>query len=207
MNDRNDATPRTSGPPDDPRGEEELTTAELAEGSETHDEAPARSSLSREPVDQARPPSSAVPAGGAVERIRDDGDPESVRTRAAATTGVADGMRTAHEETPAAATAAPSAGDTSGAGDGPQALFSEDTSARYRLQWDEVQASFVDEPRSAVQQADSLVAQLMKELAQTFADERAGLESQWDRGADVSTEDLRIALQRYRSFFDRLLSL
>ena len=66
---------------------------------------------------------------------------------------------------------------------------------------------FVDEPRQAVQQADSLVAGAMKRLAEMFAAERAKLEGQWDRGDDVSTEDLRLALRRYRSFFGRLLSV
>ena len=59
----------------------------------------------------------------------------------------------------------------------------------------------------AVEQTDSLVAGAMKRLAETFAEERARLESQWDRGDNVSTEDLRVALQRYRSFFGRLLSM
>jgi hypothetical protein len=75
-----------------------------------------------------------------------------------------------------------------------------------RERWTTVQGGFVDEPRRAVEDADALVAQTMKRLAEMFADERAKLESQWDRGDQVSTEELRIALQRYRSFFDRLLS-
>jgi hypothetical protein len=58
-----------------------------------------------------------------------------------------------------------------------------------------------------VEQADELVASAMKRLAEVFASERSALEGQWDRGDDVSTEDLRIALQRYRAFFDRLLSI
>jgi len=69
------------------------------------------------------------------------------------------------------------------------------------------QTAFVDEPRSAVEQADGLVAAAMKRLAEVFAEERSRLEQQWDRGDNVSTEDLRIALQRYRSFFQRLLSI
>ncbi|HZQ35191.1 MAG TPA: hypothetical protein VFD32_04610 [Dehalococcoidia bacterium] len=75
-----------------------------------------------------------------------------------------------------------------------------------RRRWTDVQASFVDEPRQAVKQADGLVAEVMKQLAETFAQERSHLEQQWDRGGDVSTEDLRVALRRYRSFFERLLS-
>jgi hypothetical protein len=76
-----------------------------------------------------------------------------------------------------------------------------------RSRWDSIQTSFVDEPRRAVEQADSLVADTMQRLAQLFADERSKLESQWSRGDNVSTEDLRVGLQRYRSFFDRLLSI
>lgn len=76
-----------------------------------------------------------------------------------------------------------------------------------RSRWDSIQAGFVDEPRRAVEDADALVATAMKRLAETFASERSELEKQWDRGDDVSTEDLRLALQRYRAFFGRLLSL
>ncbi len=72
--------------------------------------------------------------------------------------------------------------------------------------WREIQVSFVDEPRESVAQADALVAELMQRLASSFADERGRLEQQWEGGEDVSTEDLRVALTRYRSFFDRLLS-
>jgi len=87
-----------------------------------------------------------------------------------------------------------------------RALFSEADAAALQERWQEVQAAFVDEPRRAVEDADSLVAELMQRLAETFASERSALEAQWDRSGDVSTEDLRVALQRYRSFFDRLLA-
>ncbi len=86
-------------------------------------------------------------------------------------------------------------------------LFSQEEAKDFRTRWDAIQAGFVDEPRQAVQQADSLVAGAMKRLAEMFAAERAKLEGQWDRGDDVSTEDLRLALRRYRSFFGRLLSV
>lgn len=86
-------------------------------------------------------------------------------------------------------------------------LFTGDDTQAFRSRWESIQTGFVDDPRIAVERADGLVAELMKRLAQTFAEERAGLESQWDRGDDVSTEDLRVAMQRYRSFFERLLSL
>ena len=86
-------------------------------------------------------------------------------------------------------------------------LLNQEHTKTFRDRWSDVQTGFVDEPRHAVEQADNLVAQLMQQLAQTFAAEREKLEGQWNRGQDVSTEDLRLALQRYRSFFDRLLSL
>ena len=86
-------------------------------------------------------------------------------------------------------------------------LFAENDATDLHRQWTDVQAGFVDEPRQAVKQADGLVADVMKRLAESFASERANLEHQWDRGDDVTTEDLRVALQRYRSFFDRLLAV
>jgi hypothetical protein len=85
-------------------------------------------------------------------------------------------------------------------------LMPESDADGYRSRWQELQASFVDEPQRVVEQADELVAELMQRLAQSFADERKNLEEQWGRGDDVSTEDLRVALTRYRSFFERLLS-
>jgi len=86
-------------------------------------------------------------------------------------------------------------------------LFSESEMADFRSQWSKVQTGFVDKPRQTVAEADKLVAAVMQRLAEGFANERSGLEKQWDRSDNVSTEDLRIALQRYRSFFDRLLKL
>ena len=86
-------------------------------------------------------------------------------------------------------------------------LLQEREAADFRAQWDQIQTGFVDEPRKAVEDADALVAAAMKRLAEVFASERSQLEGQWDRGDNVSTEDLRLALQRYRSFFGRLLSI
>jgi hypothetical protein len=93
------------------------------------------------------------------------------------------------------------------AGDESTHLFPNEELQGLRTRWKEIQTGFVDEPRKAVEQADGLVASAMKRLAEVFADERAGLEKQWDRGDTVSTEDLRVALQRYRTFFERLLSV
>ncbi len=86
-------------------------------------------------------------------------------------------------------------------------LFETGEADSMRARWMSIQTEFVDEPQRSVEQADELVASAMKRLAEIFANERETLEQNWDRGGDVSTEDLRIALQRYRSFFDRLLSV
>jgi hypothetical protein len=86
-------------------------------------------------------------------------------------------------------------------------LLPAEQSDRFEQRWHEIQASFVDEPRQAVEQADTLVAELMQELASGFSETRSRLEAQWDNeGDNASTEDLRVALTRYRSFFNRLLT-
>jgi len=87
------------------------------------------------------------------------------------------------------------------------ALFGERDSAELRQRWSDVQAGFVDEPRRSVEHADALVADVLKRLTDSFTSEAASLERQWDRGDGVTTEDLRVTLQRYRSFFDRLLTI
>lgn len=135
--------------------EEELTTADLAQGPRRVEDRP-------EPG-EPKPMASERAAGGNVQAIREE-----------------------HDSTP---------------------LFPNDELEGLRTRWKEVQTNFVDEPRKAVEQADGLVASAMKRLAEVFAQERSKLEGQWDRGDDVSTEDLRLALQRYRSFFQRLLSV
>jgi hypothetical protein len=85
-------------------------------------------------------------------------------------------------------------------------LLADDEGAELGRRWEAIQVTFVDDPRRAVEDADGLVANVMQQLADGFARERETLEGQWSRGEDVSTEDLRVALQRYRSFFQRLLS-
>ncbi|MFD5504874.1 hypothetical protein ACFWJS_35125 [Streptomyces sp. NPDC127061] len=76
----------------------------------------------------------------------------------------------------------------------------------FRARWQKIQGEFVDDPQNAVNAADQLVAETMQALATTFSEHKRGLEGQWQRGEEVATEDLRIALQRYRSFFNRLLT-
>jgi hypothetical protein len=104
------------------------------------------------------------------------------------------------ETAPASTGAATSASDAGGS------LLPADMDATFQQRWKEIQTRFVDQPREAVEDADSLVANLMQQLAEGFAKERERLEAQWGRGEDISTEDLRIALQRYRTVFQRLLS-
>jgi hypothetical protein len=101
----------------------------------------------------------------------------------------------------------PSTADrTDGARAGEVALLGSADEERFRQRWGDAQARFVDDPQEAVRSADGLVAELMQSLAQGFSEHKARLESQWQRGGDPDTEELRQALQRYRSFFDRLLS-
>ena len=122
-----------------------------------------------------------------------------VTTAALADAGERPALKTALEVRPTAATAA--------ANEQATPLFTPDEAKEFRVRWDTIQGGFVDEPRHAVEQADNLVAGSMKRLAEIFAEERAKLEGQWDRQESASTEDLRLALRRYRSFFGRVLSV
>ena len=165
------------------------------------------------------PPGSA-PRGGAPVGVAPGGgqpaQPQAAATAQPATPGghpEAPPAPAGHEHGGGAApgTAAGTAGEghstsaTDGASGGMPLLSSGDTDA-FERRWQDIQVGFVDEPRNCVQEADGLVAEVMKRLAEGFAEERRSLEGQWDRGDQVSTEDLRVALQRYRSFFNRLLS-
>ena len=87
-----------------------------------------------------------------------------------------------------------------------EALFADDELTGFRSRWDGIQSGFVDEPRQAVEQADALVADVVDRLTAGFSDARSRLEEQWAKGEDASTEDLRVVLTRYRSFFERLLA-
>ncbi len=127
--------------------------------------------------------------------------PETVSTAelaSAANRGLTNGEEVRQGETQPPPTTAPENA-------GP--LLPENYTQECRTRWDTIQAGFVDEPRAAVQMADELVAEAIQKLAESFAGERNRLEQQWGRGDNVSTEDLRVALQKYRSFFRRLLSV
>ncbi|MFE1173300.1 hypothetical protein [Streptomyces sp. NPDC058773] len=102
------------------------------------------------------------------------------------------------------ATAAPAGADTVEEEAPP--LLSAENADGFRSRWQEIQGGFVDDPREAVQSADALVAEVMQSLAATFSDHKQALEEQWNRGEQVDTEGLRMALRHYRSFFKRLLA-
>ena len=141
-----------------------------------------------------------------VEDVRRTGTPEQTTdtARDAMPTGTA-ASRAAMG--PGGAGSQPSSMSTDGkrAGAGTPLVPSEQAEG-YRSRWEEIQTGFVDEPRQAVERADHLVAEVIKRVAEVFADERGKLEGQWSTGNQVDTEQLRLALQRYRSFFERLLS-
>ncbi len=145
----------------------------------------------------------ALAAAGEVTPLKDGLDLRAQDLEPRRTEGGAGGPSAAGGDGVARAAAAPASAHEEQAAP----LFSPEEAKELRARWDAIQGAFVDEPRQAVEQADSLVAGAMKRLAEMFADERATLEGQWDRGDDVSTEDLRLALRRYRSFFGRLLSV
>ena len=86
-------------------------------------------------------------------------------------------------------------------------LFAGEEGNRFRGRWESIQVGFVDEPRRAVEEAEHLVGEMMKRLQETLAEERTVFERRWQRGEDVSTENLRQGLRRYRAFFDRLLTV
>lgn len=169
----------------------ELSTADLAGGT-TPRETDASVAM-RDPNLDARDPD--------VRAAEADGTDASFRPRdeAMASPPPSTQPRTSQLANPAATDGA--------ATDAAPSLFPSGEAEAFRTRWVEAQTGFVDEPRKAVEQADGLVAEMMQRLAQVFADERARLEEQWSRGDDIGTEDLRQALRRYRTFFDRLLSV
>jgi hypothetical protein len=91
--------------------------------------------------------------------------------------------------------------------EGLEPLFEDEAARKFRSRWQVIQGKFVDDPRDSVKQADDLVADIIKSVTMSFADRRIGLEKQWNSGENISTEDMRVALKRYRSFFERLLTL
>lgn len=136
---------------------------------------------------QSRQPAAAEPSS----------EPTSERSQMATAPSTAD-------TEPSRARAEASSTDTGQAED--SSLFADDPSG-LRSRWDDVQAAFVDDPKECVQKADGLVSEVVEQLTKGFSEARSRLEAQWARGEDASTEDLRLALKRYREFFQRLLSV
>ena len=174
------------------RREHPLSTADLAAGTTT------------------RPTNQDESTDGDMQRGAQDRAP-AWEPRTAATTDAARPITEPPMAMPGATEPSASARSTANRDENAQAdaspLFPAGEATSFRTRWSEAQTSFVDEPRHAVEQADGLVAEMMQRLATVFADERSKLEQQWSQGDDVSTEDLRVSLRRYRSFFDRLLSV
>ncbi|MET9887993.1 hypothetical protein ABZZ20_33660 [Streptomyces sp. NPDC006430] len=171
-----------------------LTTEELAhlrDGSRDEDSAPAY------PGDAA--PVSDAPTGASSDTTDSatTADSDTMRGTAAESTGPPQGAASATDGSPTSpdATAAEE-----------QPLMPESEAADFRDQWSRIQGDFVDDPKESVRAADALVAAVMQHLASTFASHKEELEKQWSGGGEAATEDLRLALQRYRSFFNRLLS-
>jgi hypothetical protein len=173
---------------DETRDEPKLTTAEIANPATPRLQYQNRGSTTTEVMDQ--PPEVEVNRG---ERNRVEANRNEETRCETAATGTVEGTRYLVQ-------------DQKLRNDQPGQLFPENELNEFRARWDKAQIRFVDEPRDAVEQADGLVATVVKRIAEQFAAERAELERQWDRGDNVSTEDLRQALRRYHSFFDRLLA-
>ena len=164
------------------RDSDAVVTDEPVDGDTASARGPSRESV----ADDAAP---APGAAAAATSTTSDRDADSTDTTARDTTGTA---------------STGAAGGSSADEEPPSELIPDSDGLQRR--WEEIQVRFVDEPRGAVEDADALVATVMQRLAEGFAQEREQLEAQWGRGEDISTEDLRLALQRYRSFFRRLLS-
>jgi len=189
-------TDNTSRTLTDDSGQRELHTEDLVASGRTEPVAD-RSSTPAASVPAASTPSTTASTGdvsddprrGASEEVDRDAGRESDRAGSSGTPAGTSSAGNVSEQT-SEETGTPLVGDVDG----------------YRRRWEAVQTGFVDEPRRAVENADALVAEVITELATSFAQERGDLEGQWSKGDQVSTEDLRVSLRRYRSFFDRLLS-
>jgi len=164
----------------------------------THDEQSETAATSRE--DAA--PAPRHESGEAME-------PSTARTDPSADAPPAQGEPVSADDQPSTARTEPSQMETGPSSEPSTArsLFADNDLSGLRSRWDDVQAAFVDNPKECVQKADTLVAEVVEQLTTGFSEARTRLEAQWARGESVSTEDLRIALKRYRDFFERLLSV
>jgi hypothetical protein len=182
-----------------------LTTADLAASGESADRATGQQA--RAPLAERREQGIEPPDVAQRDRERREVERQDTVQPGAAQREVGQPTRGGGTVAPGGGVTAQMAEQGQGASQGASPLFAAGDAQRFREQWNEVQTGFVDDPRRAVEQADHTVAEVMKRLAEVFAEERAKLEQQWSKGDNVSTEDLRVTLQRYRSFFTRLLSV
>jgi hypothetical protein len=213
---RSDVTARDDHTDAADRTGDEVARDDLAAEDRARDNDVARDDLAAEdraPDDLARDDLAGEPAltGGRSPDLATDVEPGEEPQPLRQDSGRHEATATGTDPDLASITAAPAAQAAADAGTADTAtkaghLLAADDAEAFRARWTDVQHGFVDAPRQAVEQADGLVAELMQHLAKTFADERGRLEGQWDQGDDVSTEDLRTAFQRYRLFFDRLLT-
>jgi hypothetical protein len=172
------------------RTDETLSTRDLA-------------SPAQEPAAEAEPTGQDA-RGAEAERAADDAGGAEPR-RAADAAGGAEPRR-APEDADMAREDGGEPVETAASVDEAGSLLPEGEEGDFLRRWEEIQTRFVDDPRQAVEDADTLVASVMQRIAEGFAQARDGLEGQWSAGGDVGTEELRVALQRYRLFFRRLLS-
>ncbi|MEU0370910.1 hypothetical protein ABZ070_11715 [Streptomyces sp. NPDC006283] len=171
-------------------GEEKLSTEDIART----DREPARPA---EPAAPAAPMAPSAPAAKEPMPPQDEEMTQAPMEEPPERVGEPPGPVATHEQPQEAAPAGE---------EEPVSLLDSGAAEGLRSRWSDIQQGFVDDPQAAVRAADELVAEVMQLLATTFADHKEGLESQWHRGDEVATEDLRIALRQYRSFFDRLLT-
>jgi hypothetical protein len=136
-------------------------------------------------------------------------EPSTARTDHSAETSPTESEPLTTADEPSAARSEPSqmATEPSSEPSTERSLFADNDLSGLRSRWDDVQAAFVDDPKECVHKADTLVAEVVEQLTTGFSDARSRLEAQWARGENASTEDLRVALKRYRDFFQRLLSV
>ncbi|MFJ8077133.1 hypothetical protein ACIQ7Q_25185 [Streptomyces sp. NPDC096176] len=180
-------------------GEEKLSTEDIART----DKEPTPSAGPAEPMAPSTP--SAPAADEEPMPPRDEEMPETPMEEPPERVGEPPGPVAAHDQ-PQAQEQSQAQEATPAGEEGAVPLLDSGAAEDLRSRWTDIQQGFVDDPQAAVRAADELVVEVMQLLAATFAEHKEGLESQWHRGDEVATEDLRVALRQYRSFFDRLLT-
>ncbi|MFI7605701.1 hypothetical protein ACIBTV_11315 [Micromonospora sp. NPDC049366] len=86
----------------------------------------------------------------------------------------------------------------------PASLFDADTAQNFRDRWRDVQLRFVDDPRAAAAEAQAMVEEAIEALSAALTAQRNTLGA-WQETGSADTEELRMAVRRYRDFLDRVL--